>query len=205
MLFRSAMRQFITEISRIEESKDKLKKEREILLSKLKELDTDIEACNTLIEQKSAKKERFEEHIDNDMKQATKIKEQLTEGIEKLIESQQSKAKAIEELGRLSKKEENNPVDKLANDHMISFLQKSIRQKEEELLCPVCLEVATVPIFACQEMHLLCSTCRPRLKECPECRATLQNPAKRHRFLERTAEEVEKLKEELKQLQISSS
>ena len=46
---------------------------------------------------------------------------------------------------------------------------------------PVCFETAEVPIYMCQEMHLICANCRPKLKECPECRAPYQAQLKRHR------------------------
>ena len=64
---------------------------------------------------------------------------------------------------------------------MMDFLSQSIKEKEEHLECPVCLETAEAPIFTCQEMHLICANCRPKLKECPECRAPYQPQPRRHR------------------------
>ena len=64
---------------------------------------------------------------------------------------------------------------------MRDFLSKSIKEKEELLMCPVCFETAEAPIFMCQEMHLICSNCRPKLKECPECRAPYKAQLRRHR------------------------
>ena len=110
---------------------------------------------------------------------------------------------------------------------MRDFLSKSIKAKEADLECPVCFETAEAPIYMCQEMHLICSNCRPKLKECPECRAPYQAQLRRHRsvslgsnvgfsmdphleiiylnifyrFAERTADELKKLREELAQLE----
>ena len=64
---------------------------------------------------------------------------------------------------------------------MTDFLSKAIKEKEADLKCPVCLETAEAPIFTCQEMHLICANCRPKLKECPECRAPYQAQPRRHR------------------------
>ena len=38
---------------------------------------------------------------------------------------------------------------------MMDFLSQSIKEKEEHLECPVCLETAEAPIYMCQEMNLI--------------------------------------------------
>ena len=91
-----------------------------------------------------------------------------------------------------------------SNSEMIKFLRKQVKEKESSLECPVCLEIASVPIFACPEMHLICSSCCPKLKERPECRAKYQNPPRRHRFREETAVELKKLRAELLQHTLST-
>merc|ERR1712096_263142 len=53
---------------------------------------------------------------------------------------------------------------------LLDFLTSSILEKENDLECPVCLETATIPIYRCPESHLICSSCRPKVVECPECR-----------------------------------
>ena len=80
---------------------------------------------------------------------------------------------------------------------MITFLLNAIEKKETQLACPVCLETASAPIFMCQQQHLICSSCQPRVTSCPECREAYQGPPRRHRYAERDAEELEKMKEEL--------
>ena len=85
---------------------------------------------------------------------------------------------------------------------MLDFLTNSILEKESELECPVCLETATIPIYSCQESHIICSSCRPKLKECPECRVEYpdKDVMKRHRFAEKTVGEIERLKEERRKM-----
>ena len=85
---------------------------------------------------------------------------------------------------------------------MVDFLKKAITRKEEDLLCPVCLEIALTPIFTCPDSHIICSACVPKLKvqECPQCRVVLAQPLKRHRFAEKTAVELEELLQAMKKL-----
>ena len=66
-------------------------------------------------------------------------------------------------------------------NRMRDFLSKSIKEKEANLKCPVCMETVEAPIFTCQEQHLICANCRPKLKDCPECRVPYQAQLKRHR------------------------
>lgn len=41
--------------------------------------------------------------------------------------------------------------------------------------CPVCYDYALPPIRQCQSGHLICSSCRSRVTECPTCRGPLGN------------------------------
>ena len=49
------------------------------------------------------------------------------------------------------------------NLQLIEFIESKIEAKEEELACPVCLEVASPPIFTCSDLHLICSDCKPKV------------------------------------------
>ena len=95
------------------------------------------------------------------------------------------------------------------NVERVNHLIKFIKELEEDLECVVCLETGESPLYCCQEQHLVCSTCRPRVREtgqCPYCR--VQYPGGdlfRHRLAERNAEKLRGLKEELIQLQLQLS
>ena len=80
------------------------------------------------------------------------------------------------------------------------FLQKAIQEKESELECPVCLETAGGEIFSCVEQHLVCSQCRPRVVECPQCRQLYPPTPIRHRYAEKMVGEFENLQRELQNL-----
>merc|ERR1712228_1087274 len=81
----------------------------------------------------------------------------------------------------------NEPV----NTELLEYLQDSVEGKKKELECPVCLETAQIPIYMCQNSHLVCSDCLPKLKECPECRKKYPTPAMKHRYAEKLVEEKE--------------
>ena len=73
-------------------------------------------------------------------------------------------------------------------DDMVAILEAQIKEMEEELECPVCLEVSkAAPIFKCSDDHLICKECRPNVRECPQCREVLTGSYKRFRGAERQA------------------
>ena len=49
------------------------------------------------------------------------------------------------------------------NMQLLEYIDNKIAAKEKELECPVCLEVAYAPIFMCNDLHLICSDCRPKV------------------------------------------
>ena len=52
---------------------------------------------------------------------------------------------------------------KTPNLELLDYIDQKIGVKERELECPVCLEVTSVPIFQCDESHLICSSCYPKV------------------------------------------
>ena len=115
-----------------------------------------------------------------------------------------------EELGKEASSEEETEDKNLSSSddesfgRLISFLKKckkekeeAIREKESELECPVCLETAGGEIFSCVEQHLVCSQCRPRVVECPQCRQSYPPTPIRHRYAEKSVGELQRLREEL--------
>ena len=42
---------------------------------------------------------------------------------------------------------------------------------QKELECPVCLSLPReAPIYQCENGHMVCKNCLPKLKECPVCK-----------------------------------
>lgn len=102
----------------------------------------------------------------------------------RMKEKQESKVK---EWSKVRSCEESN------NSNLVKFMERQIKELEEELECPVCMEIATTaPIYKCPEDHLICRLliahelnpcftnlfccriCRPKLSECPQCRVALK-------------------------------
>ena len=95
------------------------------------------------------------------------------------------------------------------NHDLVNHLTNSITEKdafikelEEDLECVVCLETGESPLYCCQDQHLVCSTCRPRVRgRCPSCRVKyLGGDLLSHRAAERNAERLRRLRTELTQL-----
>ena len=119
------------------------------------------------IEKLSKKKERLERTRDIEM--------------EAYLEEKQSMKQEIERMNRRIEDLEENDSGCLETSDttwMVNFLQQVAADKEKDLECPVrleteswfcyqllfqiCLETAMVPIFSCQESHVICSQCRPK-------------------------------------------
>ena len=108
------------------------------------------------------------------------------------------------------KKRKTKSFNEPENVKLLDYINDQIEANEKELECPVCLEVASVPIFRCEELHIICLDCRPKVKKknnptdltrlflevstCPECRRPYPRKALRHQYAERAAEELEELK-----------
>ena len=104
------------------------------------------------------------------------------------------------------REEVNNVSDDIVNLLIENMEEKEnvIKELEEELECIVCLGTTTAPIYCCQEQHLVCSDCRPRIRQtgqCPSCRVRYPGgELLRHRAAERTAVRLGTIREELSQL-----
>ena len=104
------------------------------------------------------------------------------------------------------REEVNNVSDDIVNLLIENMEEKEnvIKELEEDLECIVCLETAQAPIYCCQEQHLVCSDCMPRIRQtgqCPSCRVRYPGgELLRHRAAERTAVRLGTIREELSQL-----
>ena len=112
---------------------------------------------------------------------------------------------------KLNSLSDPSPVPQRQNQQYLDSINLKISAKEEELECPVCLETSSAPIYMCLEQHLICSSCRPRITTCPECREpyTDGRPGagvgagagfRRHRYAERAGVELEALRRERRQI-----
>ena len=87
--------------------------------------------------------------------QELKVKEVELEGKNKKLKEKYQEHQAGQEVADGNKKMRSvtEPNSKI----LIEFVERQILELEEELECPVCLEVASAPpIFKCPDNHLIC-------------------------------------------------
>merc|ERR1712179_227277 len=142
--------------------------ELETKLAKLKlkksELIVESKNCDKRIHKYKEEKHKLEIDIEKEL-EISKVKGSIIKD-----EIQDLKTR-LQETKKLIQNLPNNDIPIFEpNKELLEFIDNQIVEKEKELECPVCLEVACSPIFMCSEQHLICSTCRPKLSNCPECR-----------------------------------
>ena len=166
-------------LKRLELKKENLESEKKSWLERSKE------ATNEL--------KRIEESMNECHERTTSLMKTKKETSDKIRRAEDFLNEAVEpSKDRFTQLEPRDDNKKLTD-----FMLKSIEEKEAKLACPVCFEIAEAPIFMCQQQHLICASCQPRVTSCPECREEYQRPPRRHRYAERDAEELKKMKEEL--------
>eukprot|EP00092_Neocalanus_flemingeri_P093837 GFUD01119304.1.p1 GENE.GFUD01119304.1~~GFUD01119304.1.p1 ORF type:complete len:296 (+),score=101.21 GFUD01119304.1:60-947(+) len=93
----------------------------------------------------------------------------------------------------------------LAKDETRKILERFIKEKVEDVECPVCWEESVPPIFSCKEMHLICCSCLEQVltkgNKCPVCRVRYEGNRVRHRFAEKICEELRRMRKELADLE----
>jgi len=177
----------------------------ELKMKKAK-LSKDCDRDEELIQKFGHKRHKLESYIENKLSEAKEQGNSIDARIQDLTRKLSETVKAIENLPNEVLTLPTATVQPPGpNKQLLEFIDKQISEKEKELECPVCLEVASAPIFMCSELHLICTNCRPKVKECPECRKVYEGKPKRHRYAEKTAEEVVRLRNERIQIVESSS
>ena len=70
-----------------------------------------------------------------------------------------------EEIPRAGKK----PAMWKQDLQMLDFITQNIAEKELDLECPGCADVAQPPFYVCRNSHLICNICAPLKVQCPTC------------------------------------
>jgi len=157
----------------------------------LEEKNKDVER----VKQYEEEKYKLEVHIEKQLSYKEKenvIKGEIQDLEKKLHETRNSINYVTSEIS-VHDRASNKLVE--PNKEFLEFIDTQIYEKERELECPVCLEVAVAPILMCSEQHLICSGCRPKMKNCPECRKPYTGTSRRHRYAEKTAEQLSRLRD----------
>ena len=110
-------------------------------------------------------------YVEKERSKAKENEVKISEEIQILREKIKNiKTKEVSNMHRNDPDEKPEKPDDETSSKLQEFFLKSMKEKESLLECPVCLETAVSPIFSCSKQHLICSSCRPKLKQCPECR-----------------------------------
>ena len=129
--------------------------------SEIKEIESALDA---LLKRKSRVAEKQKS---NELKFAEMEKQQTTlkQTVAAQKDESETKIARIEDEIVASKKiTEKDKKEVGGNRELENFLEGQILELEVELECPVCLEVAKAPIFRCDELHIICFDCRPKVE-----------------------------------------
>ena len=137
------------------ESKIKIALEKkDHLRAKLEDIGSAIQVL--LEEKRGVEKEQEEEEKEAAVME--KKKEVSKEASSLAIKHQTEKLEKVQkELGNLRKELDLAEGRVEVNNDLEKFMTRQIKDLEEELVCPVCLEVTTkAPIYKCSDDHLIC-------------------------------------------------
>ena len=146
-----------------------------------------------------AEKQRNEEEIEEFMEKITKMKLESQHS----VKEKEARKKEIDQMidsewTKLNKRkgEVNDILDcwKHRDQPLIDFLTDAIAKKEEDLCCPVCLEIS-IQFSTCESQHIICDSCFLKLdnQKCPECRVTLPKTPRKDRFAEKMVGEYKNI------------
>ena len=174
------------------------------LKEEVKDLENDMEMLMMNRKASGSKRSKANE---KKMAKVDVVKKAQKKSLEaRTLESMEKLAKIQDDIKTV--KQELNTAEsggKVMSKDLEAFLEREIKDLEDELECPVCLEVSqTAPIYKCDDDHLICRfqikinhksppalkrqsklipltsrQCRPKLQECPQCRASLQGSYRR--------------------------
>ena len=107
------------------------------------------------------KKDKLEKFLDIEGSWHWSARNQL----EQTIENIKTKIDKSRHVGEPSMPERGQSEKLNLNLEWLDSIERKIADKEKELECPICLEVAFVPIYCCEAQHVICSLCRPKVNQ----------------------------------------
>ena len=169
------MAKFITDIEAAEDEKNGKLKEKSAIEMQISDLKDKHERLEQEVKEKDEtminlvrEKRDLEAYIENSVLQTKKEIALLEEEMKSLKTHLPPQPLKEAKNSTIVAKGESQQL----NLQLIEFISSKILAKEEELECPVCFEVASPPIFACNDLHLICSHCRPKV--CNPCNMSTQ-------------------------------
>ena len=129
---------------------------RELQISKVQMI-KEMEAKNQKLEKMIKKRSKLEKFIEEEICRNKKTRSQLEKEVREIKLRLEENKKSQE----MKKKFETLQPE---NQKLLEYINRQIEAKEKELECPVCMEVASIPIFCCDDQHIICSDCRPKVR-----------------------------------------
>ena len=196
------MVEVLANITKFEDEKDEIFSEIEkisaqIKMLELKKLSLNVKQVTNgnVLENLLVEKANLDKSLETETAEAQIKESDIKKGIGCLEMNLKQVDEAITNVKLFKTPVKEDPPKVNPNSMLIQFLEKSIQSKEKQLECPICFVVAKAPIFSCSESHLVCGSCRPQLKLCPECRLGYKG-LKRHRYAEMIVMELVTLRQE---------
>ena len=158
-----------------------LEKKSNILKRELEQKTTTLKMCE---EGKLAIACAQKEYID---------KMTFTENLKPKITATENTLKGLQVELEIAEREQIENKLKLREE--IERATKVINEKPPNrnlLECPICFEIPFHPrtVLQCTDGHCICSECRKKVKNCPECRQELKDPMVRNRRVEALIHEL---------------
>ena len=155
------------EMSSLLSAVDELEDEKHGVDKKVAEIDAQMGELQVskdhLVKQKGDKDKRS----DKLLKKKNKLEKFIEEKVNENKETKRGLEKEIEEIKvrfketQRARKSEAQPESLTL---LVEYVNDQIESKETELECPVCMEVASAPLFCCDDQHLICAECRPKVR-----------------------------------------
>ena len=96
----------------------------------------------------------------------TKLENFIEAKVREEKETRRRLEKEIKEIKARSKETQRTNKSESQSESLnllVEYISGQIESKEEELECPVCLAVVFPPLFCCDDQHLICAECRPKV------------------------------------------
>ena len=158
------------EMSSLLSAVDELEDKKHDVDKKVAEIDSQMAELQTRKDQLVTYKEDKERKLEKLLKKKNKLEKFIEEKVSENKKSKRGLEKEIKEIKvrfketQRARKSEAQPESlKL----LMEYINDQIESKEKELECPVCMEVASAPLFCCDDQHLICAECRPKVRSLP--------------------------------------
>ena len=125
----------------------------------LTECEAKDQVMNKLLKKRKKLEKFITSQINKERSETSRLEKEFSDLKLKNLKQSEEKIYILDEDKLLAKVK----TMKTPNLELLEYIDHQIEVKERELECPICLEMASVPIFMCDELHLICSSYRPKV------------------------------------------